>query len=80
MLIKTKITNGWKLIKEHNDIEMIHKQSNISRTTISSALRTGRMNEGTFEAINKFYNEKKAKQDALQKTSKTVVAVEDDGN
>jgi hypothetical protein len=48
----------------------------ISHVTIGHALRTGVMAEKTFEVINRFYHEKKLKQDALQKN--TAVELETD--
>lgn len=39
----------------------------ISRVTIGHAMRTGQMHEKTFEVINRFYKERKARQDKDQK-------------
>ena len=71
MVINKKNHNGWKILKEHGDVEEIHqfskdtknKLKEVSRITIGAALRSGRMNESTFEVISKFYNKKKKKQD-----------------
>lgn len=87
MIISKKVQNGWKILKEYGDVEKIvqfSKDSNnnvrpVSRVTAGAALRTGRMNENTFEVISKFYNDKKKKQDALVASSKTAL-IEDDGN
>lgn len=72
MVVKKVIMNHWKLLYQHSDIAAIHeyskKQSDsikklrkVSRNTISSALRTGRMNENTFEVISSFYAERDSK-------------------
>lgn len=87
MLVNKKVSNTWKILKEHGDVAEIaklseelseNKDSNIkkvSRITISAALRTNRMNENTFEVIRKFYEEKKKRQDLAQK--KTLEVIED---
>jgi len=88
MIINIKVHNGWKVLKEHGDVEKIHLFSKdpencvteVSRVTIGAALRSGRMNESTFEVISKFYNKKKKENIALQGKSKTAIKVEDDGN
>lgn len=87
MIINNKVQNGWKILKEHGDVEKIfqfskdskNKLKTVSRITIGAALRSGRMNENTFEVISRFYNEKKKKQELLVSKSKTSLA-EDDGN
>lgn len=87
MVINKKTYNGWKILKEHGDVEEIHqfskdpknKLKEVSRITIGAALRSGRMNESTFEVISKFYNKKKKKQDKIEAKSLTAY-VEDDRN
>lgn len=59
-----QILDGWKLQKEHGDIEEIHKISvknlkPISRTTIAHALSSGRMSPETFDSIKTFYTNKR---------------------
>ena len=91
MIINKKTTNGWKLLSEHGDIEKMVELSEelskdstsgikkVSRITLGSGLRSGRMNENTFGVISRFYNDKKERQTKLVSKSKTVL-VEEDGN
>jgi len=89
MIVKQKIRNGWKLLREQGDISNIRAKSlemqklglgkSLSRPTISSALNNGRMNEATYEIINSFYNSKNELRESLMNKSKTAF-VEDDLN
>lgn len=84
MLISSKIRSSWKTLLDHGDIEKIKESSKngkcpcgISRVTISSALRTGRMSETTFEAIQKYFREKAEKKRLFIKEN-TIQVIEED--
>ena len=74
MQIKPATRFSWKQVLDHGDIEKIvestktdEKPNGINRMTIGRAIRTGTMNESTFEAIQKFC---KQKAEALNKIEK----------
>ncbi len=85
MIVHGKIRRSWKILQEHGDIEKIVEFSQtpedpegVTRLTISTALRTGRMSEKTFEVIQKFYRAKSRQNDEFVKNN--VIPVENDIN
>jgi hypothetical protein len=65
MKVSQPILNEWKLLSERGDQAMICAQSGISKYKISLALGYGKCDEKTFQAIAKFYSEKKERQQNL---------------
>jgi hypothetical protein len=55
-----EIRDRWKLLFQFGDIQAIHEESGLSRTTISNALKHGEMTRETFEAIDLFYVKKES--------------------
>lgn len=65
MTIGPRVLNGWKLLKEHGDLEKIsiasvseENKTPIHPITIARAMKSGRMNERTYEVIQKFYKQR----------------------
>ena len=61
MIIAKNILERWNELKEHTDIEKIANQYNISRVTISNAIRLGKASSITILAIDDYFKNKKKK-------------------
>jgi len=61
MIIAKNILDRWNELKEHEDIQRIADEFNISRVTISNALRSGKASSTTIFAIDKYFRSKKNK-------------------
>ena len=61
MIIAKNILERWNELKEHTDIVKIANQYNISRVTISNAIRLGKASSITILAIDDYFKNKKKK-------------------
>lgn len=67
MIVPKQIRDKWKLESGHGGIETISKATGIHRNTIANALNNGNCEQETFEAIKKYFSEKKEKDAQLIK-------------
>ena len=67
MKVPQKILDSWKLQAKHGEIETIAQATSIHRNTIANAINNGNCEAETFEAIKKYFTDKKEKQAQLVK-------------
>ncbi|MES2592357.1 MAG: hypothetical protein V4608_10760 [Bacteroidota bacterium] len=67
MIVPKQIRDKWKLASEHGEIELIAQATKIHRNTIANAVNNGNCENETFEAIKKYFSDKKGKEAQLIK-------------
>ncbi len=67
MLVSKKILNSWKLLLEHGDYQEIEKISGIQRQVLSRAVKNGRMDKQTQNALSDYFEGKRLKNNSKKK-------------
>jgi len=59
MTIPKNKQRNWKLLKQHGDIDVLHKTTGLSRFVISNAINHGSATVEVMNIIDAFYSERK---------------------